>query len=470
MKNAKRILAILLVLIMAASLFGCGGEAGVASSGESSGSSDKTETASVDFGGETITIILEYQPSSEYGIDASRDRELDRIKELNKKFNVNIEMKKGPSNYNEAIVSSISSGTPIGHVIRVNGNKNYDFIRAGLCATLDDAMAKTGIDMTAPQYDQRTNKYYNVNGKQYIASYYIPQESLVMDLWFYNKDILTELGYSANYINELYEAGNWNWTTATELFKKATKTAANGTVTRYGLGCSWLHWTTTSMITSNGGQMGSVAADGSPKANLSDPKVREALQQMYEWGAVDKVLIPTESDESYSKFNMGEIFMLSSQSGRARQCFSSGINFGVIYPPKGKSSDKNVVSMRVGNGFIVPVTYQSMTDKLLVLMDALYAEYEDASREDILKADQINYFTDKESWEVLKNATLNTSIQTNDPFTVFNLEWADPAFGTICQNLVKGTITSGGVVERYNDQYQALLDDLFKECKLTGVK
>lgn len=470
MKNTKRILTILLVLLMAVSLFGCGGNAGVTSGGDASDGSDKTETADVDFGGETVTIILEYQPSSEYGIDASRDRELDRIKELNKKFNVNIEMKKGPSNYNEAIVSSISSGSPIGHVIRVNGNKNYDFIRAGLCAPLNDAMQKTGIDMTAPHYDQRTNKYYNVNGNQYIAAYFIPQESLVMDLWFYNKDILVELGYGANYIHELYEAGKWNWTTATELLKKATKTDANGTVVRYGLGCSWLHWTTTSMITANGGQLGSVAADGSPKANFTDPKVREALQQMYEWGAVEKVLVPTESDETYTKFNMGEIFMLSSQSGRARQCFSSGINFGVIYPPKGKSNDKNVVSMRVGSGFIIPVTYKEKADKLLVLMDALYSEYEDASREDILKADQINYFTDKESWNVVKNATFDTSIQSNDSFTVFNLEWANPAFGTICQNLVKGTITAGGLVESYNDQYQALLDDLFKDCKLTGVK
>ncbi|MBQ3057506.1 MAG: extracellular solute-binding protein [Clostridia bacterium] len=462
MKNIKKILALMLALSMMFCLFGCG-------EGSSSGGGNKN-TANVDFGGETITIILEYQPSDQYGIDASRDRELDRIKELNKKFNVNIEMKKGPSNYNEAIISSISSGTPVGHIIRVNGNKNYDFIRAGLCASLDDAMKKTGIDMTEPHYDQRTNKFYNVNGKQYIMSYFIPQESLIMDLWFYNKDILAELGYESNYINKLYEEGKWNWTTATQLFKKATKTAANGTVTRYGFGSSWIHRTTASLINCNGGAMGSVAADGSPKVSMSDTKVREAFQQMYDWGVVDKVMAQTESDESFSKFTKGEMFMLSSAAGRARQCYNAGMNFGVIYPPKGDSStQKTTVTMAVGNGFIIPVTYQDMADKLLVLLDALYAEYEDASREDILKADQINFFSDKESWNVLKTATLDTSIQTNDPFTAFNLEWVDPAFGTVCKNLVKGTDSPGGVVEKYNDQYQALLDDLFKECKLTGV-
>ncbi len=464
MKNIKKILALLLALSMMVCLFGCGDDSG-------SNKGGNKNTANVDFGGETITIILEYQPSDKYGIDASRDRELDRIKELNKKFNVNIEMKKGPSNYNEAIISSISSGEPIGHIIRVNGNKNYDYIRAGLCASYDDAMKKTGIDMTAPQYNQRTNKYYNVNGKQYIAAYFVPQESSVLDLWFYNKDVLVELGYESNYINKLYEEGKWNWTTATQLFKKATKTAANGTVTRYGFGSSWIHWTTASLINSNGGAMGSVAADGSPKVNMTDTKVREALQQMYDWGAVDKVMSLTESDETFQKFNKGEIFMYSVQAGKARQLYNAGVNFGVIYPPKGDSAtQKTTVTMKVGDGFIVPVTYQNMTDKLLVLMDALYAEYEDASREDILKADQINYFTDKESWNVLKTATFDTSIQTNDAFTVFNLEWTDPAFGTVCQNLVKGTITAGGAIESYNDQYQAVLNDLFKECKLTGVK
>ena len=78
-------------------------------------------------------------------------------------------------------------------------------------------------------------------------------------------------------------------------------------------------------------------------------------------------------------------------------------------------------------------------------------------------------FNDETSWDVVKNATLNTEIQDNDDFIAFNLEWTDPAFGTVCQNLVKGSITPGTVVEKYNDQYQAVLEDLFKGYALTGV-
>ncbi len=466
MKVMSKILALCLALIMVLTVAGCGGNS-------AGGGSDKKTDASkkdLDFGGETVTIIYEYQPSDEYGIDASRDRELDRIKELNEKYNVKIEMKKGPSNYNEAIVSSISSGVPVGNLIRINGNKNYDFIKAGLCANLNDAMKKTGIDMTASQYDQRTNKYYNVNGNQYVMAYFIPQETLASDLWYYNKDILTEMGYGANHINELYESGKWNWNSVTELAKKATKTDANGTITRYGLGFRYQYISVVSMVLNNGGKIGSVDEKGAPKANLHDAKVREALQQAYDWGAVDKVMATTATNESDNLFTKGEMFLYSTKASFAKNCYNSGINFGVIYPPVGHSGTKSVVPISTGSCFMVPVTYQDKADKYLMLMDELYGEYEDASREDIFKADFIHLFNEETSWNVLKNATLNTEIQDNDDFIAFNLEWTDPAFGTVCQNLVKGSITPGTVVEKYNDQYQAVLDDLFKGYALTGVK
>lgn len=440
-----------------------------ASQGGQSGTAAQTNNK-LNFGGKTVTIIYEYQPSNEKGIDPSRDRELDRIAELNKKFNVKIVMKKGAANYNEAIVSSISAGTPIGNIIRINGNKNYDFIKSGLCASLNDAMKKTGIDMTASHYDQRTNKYYNVNGKQYVAAAIIPQDNDVSDLWFYNKNILAELGYGANYIQDLYKNGKWTWAEATKLFAAAKKESSNGTVTRYGLGCAYVYKSLTSLVLSNGGKIGSVDKNGAPAVNLGSAPVRAALQQMYDWGAVNKYVSPTESDETFSKFSKGEIFIASCQAGKAKTFYSSGINFGVIYPPKGPSGSKNVAQIRVGSSFIIPVTYQSEADKYLTLIDALYAPYPDASREEILKNDSINYFNDMESWNVFKNSVLDSSLHDNDDFTVFNLEWTNPAFGTVCLNLIKGTVTPGSVVEKYNDQYQAVLDDLFKGYALTGVK
>lgn len=433
-------------------------------------SSNTTEKKGLDFGGKTVTLIYEYQPSSEYGIDPSRDLELDRIKELNKKYNVKIVMKKGAANYNEAIVSSIAAGAPIGNIIRINGNKNYDFIKAGLCADLTSAMKSTGINMTTSHYNQRVNKYYNVNGKQYVASVIIPQENDAYELWFYNKDVLTELGYKPDYIQGLYKSGNWTWAEATKLFAAATKKSANGTITRYALGDSMAFRLVTTLALSNGGKIGGVDSKGAPTVNLGAANVRAAMQQVYDWGAVNKYIAPTQGDETYTKFKKGELFMCAAPAGQAKQFYNNGVNFGVVYAPKGPNGSKNVAPVNAGNAFMIPVTYQKDADKYLMLLDELYAPYKDISREEILKNDAISYFSDVESWNIYKESALNESVRVNDDFTVYNLEWVKPEFGTVCLNLVKGTATPGVVVEKYNDQYQALLNDLFKGYALTGIK
>lgn len=448
-------------------------DSGSSQQGTQAGTSPTTSAAknTLNFGGATVTIIYEYQPASEYGIDASRDRELDRVKELNKKYNVTIDMKKGGSNYNETIVSSIAAGSPVGNIIRVNGNSNYDFIRAGLCASLNDAMQQTGINMTDSKYKTNSLKYYNVNGNQYAMSYNVPQESPSSgNLWYYNKNILKELGYGEGYINELYSKGQWNWDAVSNLAKAATKTNSDGTASRYGLGFSYAYVGVQYMVLANGGHIGSVAKDGSPSCNFDSKEIREALTQAYQWGAVDKVLYTGGGDGAIGKFGKGEIFMMSGAGNLAKIFYNAGVNFGLIYGPTGPSNGQTVVVSNPGDAFIVPVTYQNDAAKYLMLMDELYAPYADATNEEILKADQINYFSDADSWNVFRNAAFDTSLKrASDDFSAFNLQWIDPAFSTVCENLVKGTLTAGTMIEKYNDQYQAVLDDLFNGYKLTGV-
>lgn len=444
-----------------------GGASGNTSAATQGGSSNNKNK---DFGGKTVTIIYEYQPSDKKGIDPSRDRELDRIAEIQKKYNVKIVQKKGASNYHESNVASITAGKPVGDIIKLNGNKNYDYIKAGLCADFNSAIKETGININASHYLPLNQQYYNVNGKQYGISLLLPQESDANALWFYNKDILSEVGYSANYINDLYKSGNWTWAEATKLFAAVQKKNANGTVERYALGCAYAYNTVISLALNNNTKIGSVDKAGNPIVNLNTPAVREVLQQFYDWGAVNKYIAPSESDAVSSMFKKGEVFIYTTNSGGAKNAYNSGINFGVVLPPKGPRASKNVSMVRTGNTYIVPVTYQANTSMYLTILDALYAPYSDASAEDILKADNIQYFSDVDSWNIFKAAAYDSSIRVADDFYAFNLEWANPAFGTVCLNLMKGTLTPATMVEKYNDQYQALLDDKFNGFKLTGVK
>lgn len=425
----------------------------------------------LNFNGATVTMIFEWQPLDKKGIDASRDRELDRIAELNKKYNVKIVMKKGSSNYNEGIVSSIAAGAPIGNIIRVGSNGTYDFIRAGLCANLNDGIKESKINVKDARYNFNKMNAYNVNNKQYVISCVVPQESNSGDMWYYNKSILKELGYKENYISELCKAGKWNWQAVTKLAEQAAKVSANGSVSRYGIGYVQAYRMAQNMVIANGATIGAVAKNGTPLCNFRNESVKQAFEQLYNWGNQKQgVLCTSENDGSASKFGKGEIFMMA--GGDAKTYYNSGVNFGAVYPPKGPRASGYIINgYGSGANFIIPVTYQKEAGKYLALLNELYAPYPDASREDIMKADQINYFNDKDSWNFYRNASFDTKLKRQgDLFEVFNLQWTDPAFATVCQNLVKGSLTAGTLVEKYNDQYQAILDDLFKGYKLTGIK
>mgnify|MGYP002611753276 FL=1 len=127
----------------------------------------------LDFGGAQVVLIYEWNPTTETGQNQDADRWLARIAEVEEKFNVDIVEKQGANtyDYNSNIVTSILSGDPIGHLISVNGNSNYEFIRAGIAASLDDGMEKSGIDFKSDKYNQMIRQYYNVNNKQYIFGF-----------------------------------------------------------------------------------------------------------------------------------------------------------------------------------------------------------------------------------------------------------------------------------------------------------
>lgn len=432
---------------------------------------DSATQSKLNFNGETVTIILEWQPSDKKGIDASRDRELDRIAKINKKYNVNLVMKKGPSNYNEGIVSSIAAGSPVGNIIRTSGNGNYDFIRTGLCANLNDAIKESKIDIKSAAYNYEAMKAYNVNNNQYLITCVVPQESGGGILWCYNKNILKELGYKENYITDLCNKGKWDWKAATTLAQQAIKIGSNGSVSRYGIGYTSAYTMVQNMVISNNAQIGSVSKDGMPLCNFRNEPVKQAVEQVFDWATKQQGMICTaENDSCISKFGKGEIFLYAGSD--IKKIYNTGVNFGTVYPPKGPNASQYIMT---GNGgganYMIPVNYQKKASKYLVLLNELYAPYSDVSREDIVKSDMINYFSDSDSWKFYRNAAFDKNLKhVSDPFGTFNIQWKDPSFATVCQNLVKGSLTAGALVEKYNDQYQAILDDLFDGYSLTGLK
>lgn len=430
----------------------------------------------LDFGGAQVVLIYEWNPTTETGQNQDADRWLARIAEVEEKFNVDIVEKQGANtyDYNSNIVTSILSGDPIGHLISVNGGSNYEFIRAGIAASLDDGMEKSGIDFKSDKYNQMIRQYYNVNNKQYIFGFTTFRDTTrdVSGLWLYNKRIMKQ-------INEdpyaLYQAGNWTWDEATRIANKATVRSANGTVTQYGLGISSALDAVINLTMANGGQIGTVNDKAVPTINLNTPATREALEQLYQWGVEDKVVMGNGGELAWDaiakEFAKGNIALLSDGAAAINICQQQDMrdDFGVVPIPKGPRTTEHVTPMNIGYGWIIPVTYQKDVDKYLLLMDELYEPYEGITEDSNFKSRWIKKFSDADSYNLFKSMYTDTSKQKVDMTSLYGIAWTDPSLATVMGNVMKGSITPGNVVESYVDAYQAMVDEVFDGYLITGI-
>ncbi len=441
--------------------------------------SDKTQQAkdALDFGGKTVTLIYEWKPQTKKGVSAATDRWIDRVAEVEKKFNCKIEQKQGTSNteYNGNIVTSVLNGSPVGHIISINGNANYNFIRSGIVASLDAAIKQTGIDMTDARYNQTIRQYYHVNGSQYVFGYTTFGDTTrdVSGLWAYNKRIMNAIKVDPY---ALYQSGNWTWQKVSEIAKAATVRNSSGTVTQYGLGISGAMSVLIQLSLANGGRLGTVDSSGSPKITLDTPNNREAFEQLYQWGSVDKTVLGNAGDMAWNaidkEFAKGNIAILAGGAALVNICYEQGMKdeIGIVPVPKGPRATGYVSQMNIGYGYFIPVTYQKDAAKYLMLMDELYMPYEGVSQDTLFKERWISRFTDANAYKLFKSMYTDTAHQVTDMLSLFDVSWGDPAFSTVAGNVMRGTITPGNAIDTYADTYQTVVNDKFDGYKITGIK
>jgi uncharacterized lipoprotein YehR (DUF1307 family) len=440
----------------------------------STGKHTKTEEAKskLNFGGEKVTIVYEWKPATEKGVSASTDRWIDRIAEMEQKYNVDIVEKQGAANtdYNGNIVTSIMSGSPVGNIISLSGSSNYSGIRSGAFSSLNGAMEETGIDFSDSIYNQQVRKYFNVNGKQYCFGYGTGD---LAALFVYNKRIFEEMKLEDPI--ELMNAGGWTWGKVTELAKKATIRNNDGTVKQYGLAITDCLGMAETLVLTNGGSMGFVDGNGSPVITMDSSAVRSAFEQLYQWGSVDKVALGNWGNLNWDaidkEFAKGNIAMISGGAATMNICYQQGMQdeIGVVYPPKGPNASGYVTRMGIGYSYVIPVTYTNQAAKYLLLMDELYQPHEGVSYDTEFRDYWITRFSDSTSYNLYKKMYQDTNNQVIDAITLYGIAWDEPALGTVMGNLFNGSITAGGVIDTYQDTYQNMLNDKFNGFKITGL-
>lgn len=424
----------------------------------------------LDFGKATVTLIYEWQVQNKRGVSVNRDRWLDRVADVEKKFNVKIVEKQGStSSYISSIVTSILSGKPSGNIYSVSGSSPYNMIKAGVLADFNNAMTSTGIDMTAARYSQMAVRYNNVNDKQYSVGYGDPRVSMMV---LFNKRIFKDLKLESPY--DLVKSKQWTWSKMTEFAKKATVRGKDGAVTQYGIGISMATSVAQALAVSDGGSFSGFDKTGKPTIKLDSKETRAALEQLYQWCTVDKVATFNWGNQSWNameqEFPKGKIAMyFTGFAGLSAAATNMADDYGVVYLPMGPDAKDYVSYMESDYTYVVPTTYQNQTDKYLLLLDELYGPYDGVSRDTQFRDEWIRQFRDSEGYTMFKNLFQKLP-KVNDPLGRFDITWGEPPLGAVIGKLCNGEITAGNLVETYQDTYQYILDDSFKKFNITGLK
>lgn len=132
------------------------------------------------------------------------------------------------------------------------------------------------------------------------------------------------------------------------------------------------------MVGSNGSQLVSVAKDGTLGSNLNDKKVRQALEQMYNWIHVDKVATvnttTTAWDYMLKELIKGNIAFTFNEEA-CYDVLKAGMNgddYGIAYMPMGPSANQYYAIMETSWPYVMPKAYADQADDLLFVVDALY--------------------------------------------------------------------------------------------------
>ncbi len=451
--NPKRLTAaVLSALTVTALLAGCGGEKAAVG------------TEDLDFGGETITFT--YPPGYDMVYTEDTDDpyliyQRQRMDELEQRFNCKIEQVEGKGQYWTGMATSIAAGSPMGHVMVTQENYILDWFKAGAIANLADAMAETGIDFTDSRYSQVVRKMTRFDGGQY-AFCDVPLNPTGA-LWYANLSLFEreQLGD----IYELIENKEWTWDKCEEIATKATKTDASGTTTQWGLVGSQGHAFFRALANSNGGSVAGYDDEGNPALLLTDPASGEALEKMYDWAVIKKIANVNDGslnwDQPLHEFTKGSIAILCGANKLLQIAQESAMEdqIGVIYPPIGPQMNDYATSASCGQMYFIPATYQDMTTKLLLLVNELYAPYENMTHADMIMAKYSKRIDNEKSMQVYIDISENADRYMLDAVTLAGLDWNSPSITSMCGEVLRGEQTPGDAIEKNKSQFLARLQD-----------
>lgn len=404
--------------------------------------------------GKTITIMRQWGPYTS-GNNTAHDNWNKRVAELEKKYDFDIVEKAWSATLEQEVLAGVK---PSGQLYQVNGDWAANYAKQGYIASWDDAMKSTGIDMKSDVYFDFSVQLCNYNNKQYAIGV---EEGKIMAQVVYNKKLTSQFAD----IEKLIDTNEWTWEAMTDIAKKVKAKYPD----KWGIGMDSLLGVY-GMVASNGGQLVSIAKDGTLSSNLNNKKVREALDQIYNWLHIDKVATVPESGASWDymlkelvKGNIAFTFNEDACYDVLKESMS-GDDYGIAYLPMGPSAEEYYVCMETSWPYVMPKAYADQADDLLFVVDALYQLNDGYDKDAQFRDLYVRKFSNNTTYNRVKS--MHRTVKCA-PIIEIQLGSTTEWYSAIKQ-LYQGKTTVAAFVDSYHSSFDIYMKDTWKDFKFTG--
>jgi multiple sugar transport system substrate-binding protein len=372
-------------------------------------------------------------------------------------YNVNITQKAvtGWGSNPQFVTNFCITGGDTNYVFIIDGRSANTGVRSNLFYDLSKVKSVNYKD--AKKYDQGVVGKLVKGNSFYAFNWGKPEPKNGM---FFNKRILQENGYSADYPYDLQKEGKWTWDTFEEMCKKITRDTNNdGVIDQYAMS-SFNSEFSYAALDSNGGSIIGRDADGKYYNNSGSEKSMEAwawIQHMWQ----NYQLPQAEGanwDYFYTAFINGETAFLADQEYNAQpggRFADMKDDWGFVCFPLGPSGDGVYKTIHDSNMCIIPNCYKAdKVEKIAKAVDLWLEPTPGYDGPDAWKEGYYSTFRDSRAVDETLTLMANTPNPRFDTL-ISGLSQGDMIFG-----ITGGYMTPQEAYENAKNVWQGLLDDV----------
>ncbi|MCM3173073.1 extracellular solute-binding protein [Paenibacillus sp. MER 99-2] len=448
---------LLLVFMLFVSACSGGGTAQTASEQEgttNSGNTTETVEASTEveepaadvpnLNGRVIKVAAwwDLKPAGETASDKAR---LDKIAEVEKKYNVTIEFVNVPfEEYMNKFTTTALAGEPFADIVQMEYKSALPAVLKGQLLPISEF---TTSENNINQEANLMTRFPSIAGNDYAFD---SPTSIGLGL-HYNRDLFKKLSLPDP--QELYNNGEWTWDKFMELAKQATKDTDNdGKIDVYGYS-GWVIDALRHFTAANGG---TIVDDGNSKEGLSDPKTIEAaefIKRLYNVENVVKVKTGDKTNwEESNTFKDGDVALFTAAEWQLGDLTFAA---GVVPIPNGPQGDKSVTY--ANNAAAAKFIPKGVEDPKIVYQ--IYEETFDIPQiEEYPGQDYLeSLYSDEKDIAMIREHIAGTGrILLDDAYAGYPI-------GDYVNDIIKNNASVTATAEKYKAQAQAAVDKLSKQ-------